>query len=72
MYVLFVFAFTGDDVMFGDSEHYKYLTNEADLNNMADDSIALTPKTPKRVSTIAICPHSITSNKKSSQNKATP
>lgn len=36
--------------MFGDSEHYKYLTNEADLNNMADDSIALTPKTPKRVS----------------------
>ena len=34
--------------MFGDAEHYKYLTNEADLNNAADDSIALTPKTPKR------------------------
>ena len=36
--------------MFGDAEHYKYLTNEADLNNAADDSIALTPKTPKKVS----------------------
>lgn len=35
--------------MFGDAEHYKYLTNEADLNNANDDSIALTPKTPKRV-----------------------
>ena len=36
--------------MFGDAEHYKYLTNEADLNNAPnDDSIALTPKTPKRV-----------------------
>lgn len=35
--------------MFGDAEHYKYLTNEADLNNAADDSIALTPKTPKKV-----------------------
>lgn len=34
--------------MFGDAEHYKYLTNEADLNNAADDSLALTPKTPKR------------------------
>ena len=34
--------------MFGDAEHYKYLTNEADLNNVVDDSIALTPKTPKR------------------------
>ena len=39
----------GDDAMFGDAEHYKYLTNEADLNNAADDSIALTPKTPKKV-----------------------
>ncbi|CAF0725360.1 unnamed protein product [Brachionus calyciflorus] len=38
----------GDDAMFGDAEHYKYLTNEADLNNAADDSIALTPKTSKR------------------------
>lgn len=36
--------------MFGDAEHYKYLTNEADLNNAADESIALTPKTPKKVS----------------------
>ena len=36
--------------MFGDAEHYKYLTNEADLNNANDDSIALTPKTPKKVS----------------------
>ena len=36
--------------MFGDAEHYKYLTNEADLNNLGDDSLALTPKTPKRVS----------------------
>jgi hypothetical protein len=35
--------------MFGDAEHYKYLTNEADLNNANDDSIALTSKTPKRV-----------------------
>ena len=35
--------------MFGDAEHYKYLTNEADLNNVGDDSIALTPKTPKKV-----------------------
>lgn len=34
--------------MFGDAEHYKYLTNEADLNNVGDDSIALTPKTPKK------------------------
>ena len=34
--------------MFGDAEHYKYLTNEADLNNVGDESIALTPKTPKR------------------------
>lgn len=35
--------------MFGDTEqHYKYLTNEADLNNLGDDSVALTPKTPKR------------------------
>ena len=36
--------------MFGDAEHYKYITNEADLNNLGggDDSIALTPKTPKR------------------------
>ena len=34
--------------MFGDSDHYKYLTNEADLNNQGDDSLALTPKTPKR------------------------
>jgi len=33
--------------MFGDAEHYKYLTNEADLNNA--NAIALTPKTPKRV-----------------------
>jgi hypothetical protein len=23
--------------MFGDAEHYKYLTNEADLNNANDD-----------------------------------
>ena len=38
----------GDDAMFGDAEHYKYLTNEADLNNVGDESIALTPKTPKR------------------------
>ena len=37
--------------MFGDAEHYKYLTNEADLNNVGDDSIALTPKTPKKVCT---------------------
>lgn len=37
--------------MFGDAEHYKYLTNEADLNNVVDDSIALTPKTPKREDT---------------------
>jgi hypothetical protein len=37
--------------MFGDAEHYKYLTNEADLNNVVDDSIALTPKTPKREET---------------------
>ena len=35
--------------MFGDAEHYKYLTNEADLNNVGDDSMALTPKTPKKV-----------------------
>ena len=35
--------------MFGDAEHYKYLTNEADLNNLADDAMALTPKTPKKV-----------------------
>jgi hypothetical protein len=34
--------------MLGDAEHYKYLTNEADLNNLGDDSLALTPKTPKR------------------------
>ncbi len=35
--------------MFGDhADHYKYLTNEADLNNVVDDSIALTPRTPKR------------------------
>lgn len=34
--------------MFGDAEHYKYLTNEADLNNVGDDSMALTPKTPKK------------------------
>lgn len=40
--------FKGDDAMFGDAEHYKYLTNEADLNNVGDDSIALTPKTPKK------------------------
>lgn len=44
----FVLLFKGDDAMFGDAEHYKYLTNEADLNNVGDDSIALTPKTPKR------------------------
>jgi hypothetical protein len=37
--------------MFGDAEHYKYLTNEADLNNAVDDSMALTPKTPKREDT---------------------
>jgi hypothetical protein len=37
--------------MLGDAEHYKYLTNEADLNNVVDDSIALTPKTPKREDT---------------------
>jgi hypothetical protein len=34
--------------MLGDNEQYKYLTNEADLNNVVDESIALTPKTPKR------------------------
>ena len=45
---MFFFCFLGDDAMFGDAEHYKYLTNEADLNNVGDDSIALTPKTPKR------------------------
>jgi hypothetical protein len=44
-----IIKFEGDDAMFGDAEHYKYLTNEADLNNAADDSIALTPKTPKKV-----------------------
>jgi hypothetical protein len=43
--------------MFGDAEHYKYLTNEADLNNVADDSIALTPKTPKKV--LFLCLHLI-------------
>ena len=45
-----IIIFEGDDAMFGDAEHYKYLTNEADLNNAADESIALTPKTPKKVS----------------------
>ena len=45
----YVYSFLGGDAMFGDAEHYKYLTNEADLNNANDDSIALTPKTPKRV-----------------------
>jgi hypothetical protein len=45
--VLFSY-YLGDDAMFGDAEHYKYLTNEADLNNVGDESIALTPKTPKR------------------------
>ena len=40
--------------MFGDAEHYKYLTNEADLNNVGDDSIALTPKTPKKVIYLSI------------------
>ncbi len=39
----------GDETMFGDhADHYKYLTNEADLNNVVDNSIALTPRTPKR------------------------
>ncbi len=47
MYALFLIL--GDDAMFGDAEHYKYLTNEADLNNANDDSIALTPNTPKKV-----------------------
>ncbi len=37
----------GDDMYHGD-EQYKYLTNEGDLNNAHDDSIALTPKTPKK------------------------
>lgn len=44
----YFFILKGDEAMFGDAEHYKYLTNEADLNNLGDDSIALTPKTPKR------------------------
>ena len=39
--------------MFGNDDHYKYLTNEADLNNLGDDSLALTPKTPKRGVSIA-------------------
>jgi hypothetical protein len=53
----FILLFKGDDAMFGDAEHYKYLTNEADLNNVADDSIALTPKTPKKV--LFLCLHLI-------------
>ena len=44
-----VHTIKGDEAMFGDAEHYKYLTNEADLNNLADDAMALTPKTPKKV-----------------------
>ena len=48
-FLIYLFFILGDDAMFGDAEHYKYLTNEADLNNANDDSIALTPKTPKRV-----------------------
>ena len=36
--------------MYHGDEQYKYLTNEGDLNNANDDSIALTPKTPKKVS----------------------
>lgn len=34
--------------MYHGDEQYKYLTNEGDLNNAHDDSIALTPKTPKK------------------------
>ncbi len=34
--------------MYHGDEQYKYLTNEGDLNNANDDSIALTPKTPKK------------------------
>ena len=33
----YVYSFLGGDAMFGDAEHYKYLTNEADLNNANDD-----------------------------------
>jgi hypothetical protein len=48
------YYFLGDEAMFGDAEHYKYLTNEADLNNVGDDSIALTPKTPKKASLLSL------------------
>ena len=36
-FLIYLFFFLGDDAMFGDAEHYKYLTNEADLNNANDD-----------------------------------
>lgn len=48
--------------MFGDAEHYKYLTNEADLNNAADDSMVLTPKTNKRDDSNATNPQTPTLN----------